>query len=989
MERWGVFEIKLHGKQDGNPFKDEWIKGIFSSKSESKEVKGFYNGNGEYIIRFMPSFVEEYQYRIFGSCITKEQEGTFLVTKNSGNNHGPVIVANQYHFTYADETPYYPFGTTCYAWTHQMEEMQQQTIESLKQSPFNKIRFCIFPKHYDYNLYEPITYPYEGEPCSIEGLNKDNFETFLPSNPENKWDFTRFNPKHFEIIENRIKELQDIGIEADIILFHPYDRWGFSQMDTEADRFYLNYVIARFSAFRNVWWSLANEYDLCPAKTIEDWEGIAKTICVEDPYSRLRSIHNCHEIYDYTKDWITHCSIQRTEIHLSVANTKTWRERYKKPVVLDEVGYEGNINHFWGNLPAMEMVRLFWMTTVRGGYCGHGETYVHEQDKLWWSHGIKLYGESPSRIEFLRKIVEEVPSGGLEPANVRRWSDNAATASHPDYKDNYFLFYTGISCPAFLEFFMEENKNYLVEVIDTWEMTIEVRGIYSGKFRIDMPSKSYMAIRIQMVKETKRKSFDEVQKYYESSAFWRQDEKKKEWLSNTLQEAVDSSGFKIVVLDDDPTGVQSVHDISVFTDWSKESIEKGFLSQNQMFYLLTNSRGLTEKETIQIHTEIAQNTADISKKLGIAFLLISRGDSTLRGHFPLETETLRSVLEKTTDSKIDGEILIPFFQAGGRFTVENIHYVKYDNELIPAGETEFAKDKTFGYEHSDLCNYIEEKTKGAFRAEEVITISLEELRGLQLNEIEAKLMHTHDFQKIIVNALEIEDLKVFVIALYKAMKSGKKFLFRTAADFVKAIGNISDKPLLSGLEMMKPGSLHGGMIVVGSHTQKTTAQLNSLRDIKNLSFIEMNTDLVLEGKLEEEVWRVISICEELITKGSTPVVYTKRKLLVLEGDTKEKALLRSVEISNAVQRIVGDLKVEPSFIIAKGGITSSDVGVKALRVKEARVLGQAQPGVPVWKTDTESKFPGIPYIIFPGNVGNDDTLKKIVMELQKERGQAE
>lgn len=498
IECFDVFEIKLQGKKEGNPFLDESIKGEFISESEKKVVKGFYNGNGEYIIRFMPSYAEEYQYKIFGSFSDEEEQGKFLAVSNTGMNHGPVKVSNTYHFTYVDQTPYYPFGTTCYAWIHQDEMSQVSTLESLKQSPFNKIRFCIFPKHYDYNLYEPITYPYEGVPCSIEKLNRDNFEDYLPSNTENQWDFTRFNPKHFEIIEERIKELMEHGIEADIILFHPYDRWGFSEMTPWQDHFYLRYVIARFSAYRNVWWSLANEFDLCKTKTVDDWEEIAKVICEEDPYSRLRSIHNCKVIYDHTKEWITHCSIQRTEIHLSVVNTKNWRESYNKPVVLDEVGYEGNINHFWGNLPAKEMVRLFWLTTVRGGYCGHGETYVNKQDKLWWSHGIRLYGESPARIEFLRKIVEEVPEGGLEPANIPRWSDNAATASNPLYKGKYFLFYTGISCPAFLEFNMEQDKEYRVELIDTWDMTINNLGIYSGKFRIDLPSKSYMTIRIQV-----------------------------------------------------------------------------------------------------------------------------------------------------------------------------------------------------------------------------------------------------------------------------------------------------------------------------------------------------------------------------------------------------------------------------------------------------------------------------------------------------------
>lgn len=475
-----------------------------------------------------------------------------------------------------------------------------------------------------------------------------------------------------------------------------------------------------------------------------------------------------------------------------------------------------------------------------------------------------------------------------------------------------------------------------------------------------------------------------MKEQYDTCASWNHNIEKQDWLNRAMKESVDSSDYKIVVLDDDPTGVQSVHHVSVFTDWSMESIEKGFLSSNKLFFLLTNSRGLTEEETSKLHKEVAHNTTTISKKLGIPFIIINRSDSTLRGHFPLETEILRKELEKENDWIVDGEILIPFFEAGGRFTIQNIHYVKYEDDLIPAGETEFAKDKTFGYKHSNLCQYIEEKTEGKYIEKDVIIISLEELRSLKLQEIEEKLLQANNFQKVVVNALDQVDLKVFVIALNRALKKGKRFLFRTAADFVKAIGNISNQALLTKSQMMDSNSLHGGMIVVGSHTSKTTAQLNELKGIEGLHFLEMNTDLVLEGRLEEEIARVIGQSEERIKLGKTVVIYTKRQLLVLEHDTKEKALLRSVEISNAVQKVVGELKVTPSFIIAKGGITSSDVGVKALKVKEALVLGQVQPGVPVWKTDADSKFPGISYIIFPGNVGDDYTLKKVVLELKKE-----
>lgn len=501
IERWGIFELALEGRADGNPFTDYTILGLFTGSLEQVKVTGFYDGDGVYRIRFMPSFTGEYTYRVEGSFSRQVYEGRFLVTDPAQGNHGPVKVADQYHFTYTDGTPYYEIGTTCYAWVHQPLSMQEQTLSTLKDSPFNKIRFCIFPKHYDYNLYEPYTYPFEGTPCGIGDLNRENFHQYLPSNPENQWDFSRFRPDHFRLLEKRIAQLADLGIEADLILFHPYDRWGFSQMTPEEDDRYLRYCIARFAAYRNVWWSLANEYDLCPKKSTADWDRMGYLICREDPYHRLRSIHNCKLIYDFTKPWITHCSIQRNEIYLSAANTKMWRLQYQKPVVLDEVGYEGNINFSWGNLTAQEMVRLFWVAAVRGGYCGHGETYLHPSNQLWWSHGGVLRGESAPRLEFLHRVLSEVPGLGLEPADMRKCEENCATAASAGYRGRFYLYYTGNTRPGFLQYELTPGKKYHVEVLDTWNMTIEDRGIFPHKFEVTMPSRLYMAVRMTEVEE--------------------------------------------------------------------------------------------------------------------------------------------------------------------------------------------------------------------------------------------------------------------------------------------------------------------------------------------------------------------------------------------------------------------------------------------------------------------------------------------------------
>ena len=450
------------------------------------------------------------------------------------------------------------------------------------------------------------------------------------------------------------------------------------------------------------------------------------------------------------------------------------------------------------------------------------------------------------------------------------------------------------------------------------------------------------------------------------------------YLDKLLNEEIEKNNKKIVVLDDDPTGVQTVHDVSVYTDWSKESIKSGFEEKNKLFYILTNSRGFTTEQTIKAHKEIANIIAEVGSELNKEYIIISRSDSTLRGHYPLETKLLKDI-ENQHGKKIDGEILCPFFKEGGRFTINNIHYVKYDNKLVPAGETEFAKDKTFGYTSSNMCEYIEEKTNREFKKESVTCISLDDIRNLNFDKIEKQLLEVDDFNKVVVNAIDYCDIKVFCIALYRAMAKGKTYMFRTAAAIVKVIGGITNQPLLTKEKMIVKDNKNGGIVVIGSHTKKTTSQLEALKEVKGIEFIEFNSDLVLDDiKFEEEIKRVVSLSEKFISQGTTVVTYTKRKLLVVENDSKEDALIRSVKISNAVQSLVGRLSIEPSFVIAKGGITSSDIGTKALAVKKANVMGQIKPGIPVWQTGNESKFPKTPYVIFPGNVGEITTLKEAV-----------
>ena len=451
------------------------------------------------------------------------------------------------------------------------------------------------------------------------------------------------------------------------------------------------------------------------------------------------------------------------------------------------------------------------------------------------------------------------------------------------------------------------------------------------------------------------------------------------YIDSLLKKEIEANNKKIVVLDDDPTGVQTVHDISVYTNWDKDSIRQGFEEENNLFYVLTNSRGFTEDQTTKAHHEIAEVVDEVARETGKEYIFISRSDSTLRGHYPLETQLLKADYEKNTGKTIDGEVMCPFFKEGGRFTIDNVHYVKYGEELVPANETEFAKDKTFGYTAYTMPEYIEEKTKGEYKASDVTCISLEDIHNMDIDKIEAQLMEVKDFNKIIVNAVDYADVKVFCVALYRAMAKGKVFMFRTAAAIVKVMGAVTDQPLLTREQMVVKETTNGGIVVVGSHTDKTTKQVECLKELKDIEFIELDATLVKDdAAFETEVQRCLDKEEECIRAGKTVCCYTTRVLITADTGDKEDELRLSVKISDAVQALVGRLSITPSFVIAKGGITSSDVGTKALAVKKANVLGQIKPGIPVWQTGEESKFPLTPYVIFPGNVGEISTLKEAV-----------
>lgn len=481
VPRWDVFELTLTGPGNGNPFIELDFAAEFSFEHRRMRVRGFYDGDGVYRARFMPDTEGRWTFRTVSNAAELSGiSGEFLCTAPDSGNHGVVRAADIYHFSYDDGTPYSPFGTTCYAWTHQGDAMEEQTLATLGESPFNKVRMCVFPKWYVYNRGEPPRYPYAGS-------------------PEAGWDFTRFDPGFFRHLDQRVRDLLALGIQSDVILFHPYDKWGFAEMSAEDDRRYLQYVISRLSAYRNVWWSLANEYDLFRSKSVNEWDALFRQVQETDPYGHLRSIHNAGRFYDHAKPWVTHCSIQS-----GVEHVNEWRALYRKPVVVDECAYEGNIQHNWGNISGEELVRRFWEGVVRGGYVSHGETYLRPDDRLWWSKGGELVGTSPARIAFLRQVLED----SVMKARASVGSPQLAYGLAPircswdwlcgGIEDLVYLFYFGYRRPAFKEIDLPGEGRYSVEIIDTWDMTITTREeTVQGRFRVDLPEKPYMAVRLE------------------------------------------------------------------------------------------------------------------------------------------------------------------------------------------------------------------------------------------------------------------------------------------------------------------------------------------------------------------------------------------------------------------------------------------------------------------------------------------------------------
>ncbi|QPC76294.1 hypothetical protein HYE68_007046 [Fusarium pseudograminearum] len=451
---------------------------------------------------------------------------------------------------------------------------------------------------------------------------------------------------------------------------------------------------------------------------------------------------------------------------------------------------------------------------------------------------------------------------------------------------------------------------------------------------------------------------------------------------STIQ-SLESRAPVLVILDDDPTGTQTCHDVTILTVWDVPTVVSAFkeLGTGNGFFILTNSRALHPPQARDLMIEVCTNLKAASQEVGLPYEIVLRGDSILRGHFPLEPEAVEHV-----NGAFDAWILCPFFLQGGRYTINDIHYVHEGDHLIPAADTPFAKDATFGYKSSNLRDYVVEKSKGQIPHSNIDSIDLEAIRVGGPDAVLKKIMGLPKRDKapvvLAINAAADEDMDVVITALLKASQQGKKYLYRTGAAFVSSRLGISSIPPLSASQLGLSKEV-GGLIIAGSYVPKTTAQLDSLvtKSGDNLTTITLNVKALLKSdeSAKQDVSNAIELASQKIKNGQDVLVMTSRELIV--GKDEVESLDIGSIIAKALVSFLQNLEQKPRYIIAKGGITSSDMATKGLRMKRALIVGQAAPGVPMWRCDEpESKWPGINYVVFPGNVGHNDSLYEVVRQ---------
>ncbi len=455
-----------------------------------------------------------------------------------------------------------------------------------------------------------------------------------------------------------------------------------------------------------------------------------------------------------------------------------------------------------------------------------------------------------------------------------------------------------------------------------------------------------------------------------------------EWpedLSEPIRAAIERRGEKAVVIDDDPMGTQSVANVSLLTRWPVDSIAAELRNDLRGVFLLTNSRSMPADQAVETVARAGRNLRAAMRLTGKNPIVFSRIDSTLRGHYPEELDSLTEVFEKPSAL----HVIVPFFLQGGRFTINDVHYLAEGDWLTPIGHTEFARDPAFGYRSSNVREWVEEKTKGRVPAERVATLSLEDIRVRGPAYVAERLLDMGEARVCFPNATSMRDIEVFTLGAMLAEERNAQFFYRSSASFLQVRGGLESRPLrIDSAQADDDGP--GGVIVVGSHVKLTNNQVERLLDRPDIVGVEVSpARLVDNTKRENEIARVAEAIEAGLKSGFDLAVFTSRKPFGRgEGDS---SLLVGNRISSGLAEIIRRTETRPRYLIAKGGITSYDIATRGLSVHRAICVGQILPGVPVWELGESSRFPGLQFVAFPGNLGKSDWLSTAVEKLRPSR----
>lgn len=443
-----------------------------------------------------------------------------------------------------------------------------------------------------------------------------------------------------------------------------------------------------------------------------------------------------------------------------------------------------------------------------------------------------------------------------------------------------------------------------------------------------------------------------------------------------------ADGACLVVLDDDPTGTQTVADVPVLTTWGVDDLRWALTRPSNAFFVLTNTRSLSVADADARNREVLDALARAADAGQVDFVVASRSDSTLRGHFPRETDAIARELAER-GRPIDGVVIVPAFPGAGRFTIDSVHWTRTAEGMLPAGRTEFAQDATFGYRSSDLREWVAEKSGGEVAAEDVLAVTLTDLREGGPDLVAELLDGLSGGRPVVVDAACDDDLRVLALALLEVENRGKRLLYRVGPAFVRSRAGQAGAPPLSREALREMGSGDGhGLIAVGSHVGLTTSQLEGLRELGGITELELDVSKLLDQSTRDDHVADVAESAARAMTGADVVIRTSRALVTGDDADASLAIARAVS-AGLVDTVRAAVRAHrPAFVVAKGGITSSDVATDGLDMRRAMVRGTMLPGIISLWQPVSGEFAGLPYVVFPGNVGDRRALADVVSSLR-------